>query len=62
MKLESFDDVLSSIGKNHDREFHLLLGNGFSMAYDPTIFSYNALHGFIEKLDDDELIYNLQRN
>lgn len=55
MKLESFDDVLSSIGKNHDREFHLLLGNGFSMAYDPAIFSYNALHDFIEKLDDDDL-------
>ncbi|HFD32667.1 MAG TPA: DUF4917 family protein [Gammaproteobacteria bacterium] len=55
MKLESFDDVLASINKNTGREFHLLLGNGFSMAYDPEIFSYNALHDFIENLEDDEL-------
>ncbi len=55
MKLESFDDVLKSIRANSDRKFHLLLGNGFSMAYDSTIFSYNALHDFIAKLDDDLL-------
>jgi Domain of unknown function (DUF4917) len=55
MKLESFNDVLASIEKNAGREFHLLLGNGFSMAYDPKIFSYNALHDFIENLDDDDL-------
>lgn len=55
MKLESSNDVLSSIKKNRDREFHLLLGNGFSMAYDKDIFSYNALHDFIEELKDDEL-------
>ena len=55
MKLETFNDVLASIKKNPDREFHLLLGNGFSMAYDPAIFSYNALHDFITKLDDKDL-------
>lgn len=55
MKLESFDNVFKSIRANSDREFHLLLGNGFSMAYDSTIFSYNALHNFIAKLDDDLL-------
>lgn len=55
MKLESFEDVLNSIKKNTDREFHLLLGNGFSMAYDQEIFSYNALHSFIENINDDEL-------
>lgn len=55
MKLESFDDVLKSISSNRDREFHLLLGNGFSMAYDSTMFSYNALHDFISKVDDDLL-------
>ncbi|MGE3703515.1 MAG: DUF4917 family protein [Hyphomicrobiaceae bacterium] len=55
MKLEKFADVLNSIEKNRSRPFHLLLGNGFSMAYDPSIFSYNALHGFVEKLDDDLL-------
>lgn len=55
MKLETFDDVLQSIKKNKDREFHLLLGNGFSMAYDSEIFSYNALHDFIANLDDKNL-------
>ncbi|MFA6063384.1 MAG: DUF4917 family protein [Gallionella sp.] len=55
MKLETFDDVLRSIEGNDDRDFHLLLGNGFSMAYDPTIFSYNALHDFISNLNDKDL-------
>jgi len=55
MKLESFDNVLASIKKNKDREFNLLLGNGFSMAYDPKIFSYNALHDFISKAGDPDL-------
>lgn len=55
MKLETFDDVLNSIKENHIREFHLLLGNGFSMAYDPDIFSYNALHDFITNLNDKDL-------
>lgn len=55
MNLETFDDVLASIKKNPSREFHLLLGNGFSMAYDPKIFSYNALHDFVAKLDDKDL-------
>ncbi len=55
MKLETFDEVLNSIDGNHDREFHLLLGNGFSMAYDPEIFSYNALHNFITDLKDKDL-------
>jgi hypothetical protein len=55
MKLESFNDVLASIGKNPKRAFHLLLGNGFSVAYDPAIFSYNALHNFVAQLNDDDL-------
>lgn len=55
MQLETFDDVLNSISKNKDRKFHLLLGNGFSMAYDSKIFSYNALHDFITKMDDENL-------
>ncbi len=52
MALETFDDVLKSINKNKGRPFHLLLGNGFSMAYDSNIFSYNALHEFVQKLDN----------
>lgn len=55
MKLETFDDVLASIKKNPSRKFHLLLGNGFSVAYDPNIFSYNALHDFITKLKNKDL-------
>jgi hypothetical protein len=55
MKLECFDDVITSIKKNANRPFHLLLGNGFSIAYDPAIFSYNALHDFVNKLDEKDL-------
>lgn len=54
--METFDDVIASIEKNKGkRAFHLLLGNGFSMAYEPEIFSYNALHDFITQLDDEDL-------
>jgi len=55
MKLETFDDVLTSIRKNSTREFNLLLGNGFSMAYDSDIFSFNALHDFVTKIKDKDL-------
>jgi Domain of unknown function (DUF4917) len=55
MKLETFNDVLAAIKKNPARPFHLLLGNGFSVAYDSKIFSYNALHDFVSNLKDDDL-------
>ncbi len=55
MKLESYDDVLASIKKSSKRRFHLLLGNGFSIAYDSKIFSYNALHDFVTNLEDKDL-------
>jgi len=55
MKLETFNDVLISIKQNPGRKFHLLLGNGFSIAYDSTIFSYNALHDFIKNMNDKDL-------
>jgi len=55
MKLETFDDVLASIKRNSIRPFHLLLGNGFSMAYDHNIFSYNALHEFVMNQKDKDL-------
>jgi hypothetical protein len=55
MKLETFDDVLASIKRNPNRRFNLLLGNGFSVAYDSGIFSYNALHDFVTKLKDKDL-------
>lgn len=57
MTIESFQDVLDSIQRNENkgRPFHLLLGNGFSMSYDLDIFSYNALHDFIQNFQDTEL-------
>ena len=55
MTLETFQDVRASIQKNKRRPFHLLLGNGFSMVYDSDIFSYNALHDFIQNSHDPAL-------
>lgn len=52
MDIMTFDDVRVAIAKNSKRKFSLMLGNGFSMAYDPAIFSYRALHGFINKVDN----------
>jgi hypothetical protein len=51
---KSLDDVMSYLAKNN-RKPNLLLGNGFSMAYDRKIFSYNALFNFVAKLGDQEL-------
>ena len=58
MKLETFQDVIESINsvKSKGRKFHLLLGNGFSMAYDKDIFSYNALHDFIQTTENKLLL------
>jgi hypothetical protein len=55
MDMLTFADVQAAIKRNPKRPFSLLLGNGFSMAYDPGIFSYNALHGFVERVDDSLL-------
>lgn len=57
MGILSYDDVLASIDKNRGkRKFHILVGNGFSMAYDAGIFSYNALHDFVSDLEDEDLL------
>lgn len=56
-ELISYQEVVDSLNKK-GRKKHLILGNGFSMAYDKEIFSYNALSGFIEKTGDP-LIRNL---
>ncbi len=53
-ELQSYQDVIAYLDKEK-RERHLLLGNGFSMAYDKDIFSYNALSKFIDELDDELL-------
>jgi hypothetical protein len=52
--LQSYEQVMEYLNKDR-RQRHLLLGNGFSMAYDKDIFSYNALSTFIDKLEDDLL-------
>ncbi|MGI0108203.1 DUF4917 family protein, partial [Salinimicrobium sp. WS361] len=49
-----YSEVLRYLGKKK-RNKHLLVGNGFSMAYDHKIFSYNALYKFIENLEDPVL-------
>src|ERR1700761_447944 len=52
--LKTYDEVVSYLNKNQ-RKKHLLFGNGFSMAYDSGIFSYNSLNTFIEKSNNDLL-------
>lgn len=54
MDLLKYDDVLTHL-EHEKRPKHLLLGNGFSMAYESSIFSYNALSRFITEQDDSEL-------
>lgn len=50
----SFDEVITSLQKKR-RTISLLMGNGFSMAYDMEIFSYNALHNFLQSQEDELL-------
>lgn len=56
-KIFTYDEMIKHLNDTK-RQKHLLLGNGFSMAYDPGIFSYNALSTFIDKLDN-QLVRNL---
>lgn len=49
-KLMSYEEVITYLDKKRKR--HFLFGNGFSMAYDKEIFSYNALSQFIENTGD----------
>jgi hypothetical protein len=58
MELENFNDVMKSLNKKREkdhRKIHLLMGNGFSIAYDKDIFSYKALEDFIHKQPDEVL-------
>ena len=50
-KLITYQEVIAHLTKK-GRAKHLLFGNGFSMAYDSNIFSYNALSKFIENTGD----------
>lgn len=53
-QLPAYQDIIKKLS-SRNKPVHLLLGNGFSMAYDHKIFSYNALYDFIEKLEDPVL-------
>lgn len=57
LKVERYADCLAEL-KKKKRNLNLLLGNGFSIAYDHEIFSYNALQTFMGEMNDpvvDEL-------
>lgn len=49
--LPSYDSIIQQL-KKKNRKKHLLFGNGFSIAYDHKIFTYNALSKFIEDNGD----------
>jgi hypothetical protein len=53
-KLMTYQEVVASLDKKHCNK-HLLFGNGFSIAYDRTIFSYIALRNFIETTGDPHI-------
>ena len=53
-ELKKYQEIILELDRKK-RVKHLLFGNGFSMSYDPSIFSYNALSTFIEKIDDELL-------
>ena len=62
--LKSYREVVDHF-KQQRRKINLLLGNGFSIAYDKEIFSYNALSRFINNSDDETIkqvfhVYNTQ--
>lgn len=52
--MQTYREVTDYLTKEN-RQKHLLLGNGFSIAYDPKIFSYNALSRFIDNVENDML-------
>lgn len=53
-ELKDYNTILPYLTKK-GRTPHLLIGNGFSMAYDHKIFSYNALFNFIDDMEDEFL-------
>ena len=54
MEIKSYEEVIKHL-KSQKRSKHLLIGNGFSMAYDTKIFSYNALSKLVEDSDNELL-------
>lgn len=52
--IQSYEEVVGYLKKSN-RKKHLLMGNGFSIAYDHKIFSYNALYDFLTELNNPVL-------
>lgn len=52
--LPTYNEILKQLEKKK-RQKHLLFGNGFSIAYDNSIFSYNALSKFIEENGNNDV-------
>lgn len=52
--LPSYESIIQQL-KTKKRRKHLLFGNGFSIAYDHSIFTYNALSKFIEENGDESV-------
>jgi len=49
----TYQEVIEYLAEQKQkRQKHLLLGNGFSMAYDSKIFSYRALSEFIDNIEN----------
>lgn len=55
MELMKYDEMINNLS-HKNRTINLLLGNGFSVAYNPHIFSYNALSQYIESIDNKLLL------
>lgn len=55
MEIKNYPEVIKHL-RDDKRNVNLLMGNGFSMAYDHNIFSYNALSTFITQTKDSELL------
>lgn len=51
MEVMTFEDAKKHL-VSKKKPISLLMGNGFSMAYDPGIFSYNALFDFLKSKED----------
>jgi hypothetical protein len=45
-EIQTFDQMMAYL-RRQNRKASLLMGNGFSMAFDKGIFSYNALFDFV---------------
>ena len=52
MKIQNFYDVINHLKKQKNRPISLLMGNGFSVGFDNSIFTYNALAKFLSSKAD----------